>query len=138
MCGPASESSVRSGGSSFHGEGYEYVRNTMFDANDWLNERSQVAAGDPNDAGVNHHNVYGFTIGGPIYIPNHYNTSKKKTFFFWSEDWHKITSAASSVSITTPTTNDVQGTFAGNITAQYPQATYDPASNTSTRVRRFR
>jgi hypothetical protein len=123
---------TRSGGSTFHGEGYEYVRNTMFDANDWLNKQSQVAAGLPNDAGVNHHNVYGFTIGGPIYIPNHYNTSKKKTFFFWSEDWHKITSAASSVSITTPTTSDVQGTFAGNITAQYPQATYDAASNTST------
>jgi hypothetical protein len=123
---------TRSGGSTFHGEGYEYVRNTMFDANDWLNEHSQVANGQPNKPGENHHNVYGFTIGGPIYIPKVYNESKNKTFFFWSEDWHKITSAASSQTITTPTTGEVQGTFAGNITAQYPQATYDPATNTST------
>jgi hypothetical protein len=123
---------TRSGSSAFHGEGYEYVRNTMFDANDWLNKESQVAAGAPNDAGVNHHNVYGFTIGGPIYIPKVYNQDKKKTFFFWSEDWHKITSAASSVTIPVPTTSEVQGTFAGNITAQYPQATYDAATNTST------
>ncbi len=123
---------TRSGGSSFHGEGYEYVRNTMFDANDWLNKESQVAAGSPNEAGVNHHNVYGFTIGGPIYIPRAYNVDKKKTFFFWSEDWHKITQAAASVSITTPTTAEVGGVFAGNITAKYPQATYDPVSNTST------
>ena len=123
---------TRSGGSTFHGEGYEYVRNTMFDANDWLNEHSQVANGQPNKPGENHHNVYGFTIGGPIYIPKVYNESKNKTFFFWSEDWHKITSAASSQTITTPTTGEVQGTFAGNITGQYPQATYDPATNTST------
>ena len=108
------------------------MRNTMFDANDWLNKQSQVAAGLPNEAGVNHHNVYGFTIGGPIYIPKTYNQAKNKTFFFWSEDWHKITSAASSVTITAPTTAEVAGTFAGNITAQYPQATYDASTNTST------
>jgi hypothetical protein len=123
---------TRSGGSTFHGEGYEYVRNTMFDANDWLNKQSQIAAGQPNEAGVNHHNVYGFTIGGPVYIPRVYNTDKKKTFFFWSEDWHKITSAASSTTIPVPTTAEAQGTFAGDITAKYPQATYDAASNTST------
>jgi len=123
---------TRSGGSTFHGEGYEYVRNTMFDANDWLNKESQVAAGQPNKAGENHHNVYGFTIGGPIYIPRVYNEAKKKTFFFWSEDWHKITQAAASVTIPTPTSAEVGGTFAGNITAQYPQAVYDAASNTST------
>lgn len=123
---------TRSGGSTFHGEGYEYVRNNMFDANDWLNKRSQIAGGQPNEPGVNHHNVYGFTIGGPVYIPRVYNEAKTKTFFFWSEDWHKITSAASSVTITTPTTSEVQGTFAGNITAKYPQAVYDAGTNTST------
>ncbi len=123
---------TRSGTSAFHGEGYEYVRNTMFDANDWLNKESQVAAGEPNEAGVNHHNVYGFTIGGPIYIPKTYNTDKKKTYFFWSEDWHKITSAAQSTTIPTPTTNDVQGVFAGDITGQYPQATYNASTGMST------
>jgi hypothetical protein len=123
---------TRAGSSAFHGEGYEYVRNTMFDANDWLNKQSQIANGQPNEAGVNHHNVYGFTIGGPIYIPKVYNESKNKTFFFWSEDWHKITSASSSVTIPTPTTAEAAGTFPGDITAQYPQATYNAATNTST------
>ncbi|HEY1647433.1 MAG TPA: TonB-dependent receptor [Terracidiphilus sp.] len=124
--------STRSGSSTFHGEGYEYVRNNMFDANDWLNKRSQIENSEPNTPGVNHHNVYGFTIGGPVYIPKVYNQSKTKTFFFWSEDWHKITAAASSVSITTPTTNEAKGVFPGNITAQYPVATYNAATNTST------
>src|ERR1019366_1795876 len=34
-------------------------------------------------------NNYGFNIGGPFYIPGHYNTSKSKTFFFFSENWVK-------------------------------------------------
>jgi len=88
----------------------------MFDANDWLNKQSQetITATNPvasNDAGVNHHNVYGFTVGGPIYIPKVYNENKSKTFFFWSEDWHKINSAASSVTIPVPTTNNINGIF---------------------------
>ncbi|MFY9856370.1 MAG: carboxypeptidase regulatory-like domain-containing protein, partial [Terracidiphilus sp.] len=81
---------TKNGTSTFHGEGYEYVRNTIFDANDWLNKESQetITASNPvasNQAGVNHHNVYGFTVGGPIYIPKYYNENKNKTFFFWSE-----------------------------------------------------
>jgi len=102
---------TKSGTSAFHGEGYEYVRNTMFDANDYFNKRSQLLAGEGNNAGVNHHNVYGFTIGGPIYIPRVYNESKNKTFFFWSEDWHKITAAASSSVLQSPTTSEMAGNF---------------------------
>ena len=59
-------------------------------ANEWFNKRTQAQNGEPNKNPVNHHNVYGFTIGGPIFIPKVYNTDKKKTFFFWSEEWRKI------------------------------------------------
>jgi hypothetical protein len=123
---------TRSGGSTFHGEGYEYVRTTDFNANDWLNKESQISQGLPNVPGVYHQNVYGFTIGGPVYIPKVYNTERKKTFFFWSEDWHKINTAGSSTTVNPPTTNEVSGVFAGDITAQYPQAVYNAATNTST------
>ncbi|MGD0939227.1 MAG: carboxypeptidase regulatory-like domain-containing protein [Terracidiphilus sp.] len=123
---------TRSGTSSFHGEGYEYVRTTDFNANDWLNKQSELNLGQPNQPGVYHQNVYGFTIGGPVYIPKGYNENKNKTFFFYSEDWHKISQAGSSTTLTPPTTAEVGGTFAGDIRAQYPQATYDAASNTST------
>ncbi len=34
-------------------------------------------------------NDFGYTIGGPVWIPQLYNTSKEKTFFFWSEEWRK-------------------------------------------------
>ena len=32
-------------------------------------------------------NIFGYTIGGPVYIPGHYNNNKQKTFFFWSQQW---------------------------------------------------
>ena len=112
--------------------GYEFVRNTDFDANDWLNKQGQLAAGAKNTPGVYHQNVYGFTIGGPVYIPKVYNENKNKTFFFWSEDWHKINTAGSSTTLNPPTTNEVGGIFAGNITAQYPDATYSAATGMST------
>jgi hypothetical protein len=131
---------TRSGTSSFHGEGYEYVRTTDFNANDWLNKYSQLtnttASGAPdplpNTPGVYHQNVYGFTIGGPIYIPKVYNENKNKTFFFWSEDWHKINQAGSSTTLAPPTTAEVAGTFPGDITDQYPVAVYNASTNTST------
>jgi len=86
---------IKSGTSTFHGSAYEFVRNTSLDANDYFNKRNQIAAGEPNKRPVNHHNVFGFTIGGPVFIPKVYNEDKKKTFFFWSEDWHKLSNPGS-------------------------------------------
>ena len=34
-------------------------------------------------------NDFGYTVGGPIYIPGHYNTDKQKSFFFWSQEWRR-------------------------------------------------
>ncbi len=101
---------TKSGTSSFHGTAYEFVRNTALDANDYFNKQAQLAAGDPNKQQVNHHNVYGFTIGGPVFIPKLYNTDKKKTFFFWSEEWHKVNSPGSA-SMTAPTSDMMNGAF---------------------------
>ncbi len=34
-------------------------------------------------------NDFGYTIGGPVYIPGVYNKDKQKTFFFWSQEWRR-------------------------------------------------
>jgi hypothetical protein len=83
---------TKSGGSSFHGDAFEFVRNTDLDANDYFTKQNQLANDQKNKPAVNHHNVFGFTIGGPVFIPHVYNSDKKKTFFFYSEEWHKIVS----------------------------------------------
>ncbi len=77
------EVETKSGGSSFHGSAFEYLRNDFFNANEYFNN----ANGIPRPPYKKHD--FGYTIGGPIYIPHHYNSDKKKTFFFFSEEWRR-------------------------------------------------
>ncbi|MHB8655454.1 MAG: carboxypeptidase-like regulatory domain-containing protein [Terriglobia bacterium] len=74
---------TKSGTSQFHGAGYEYVRNTALNANTWTRNSSPATAFTAPD----HYNDFGFNIGGPFYIPNHFNTDKSKVFWYWGEEW---------------------------------------------------
>ncbi|MFZ1016191.1 MAG: carboxypeptidase regulatory-like domain-containing protein, partial [Terracidiphilus sp.] len=122
---------TKSGTSTFHGDAYEFVRNTALDSNEWFNKRTQFENAEPNKNPVNHHNVYGFTIGGPVYIPKAYNTDKKKTFFFYSEEWRKISSPGGD-SMPAASQAMLNGTVAGNFTnAPAGCATFDPSTNTT-------
>jgi hypothetical protein len=78
------EVETKSGGSSFHGSAFEYNRNEFFKAKSWAEGQTPSAKKAPYKK-----NDYGYTIGGPVYIPNHYNSDKKKTFFFFSQEWRK-------------------------------------------------
>jgi hypothetical protein len=78
------EVETKSGGSSFHGSAFEYNKNDFFKARSWAEGATPDVAKAPYKK-----NDYGYTIGGPVYIPNHYNSDKKKTFFFFSEEWRK-------------------------------------------------
>src|ERR1700722_19794695 len=60
----------RSGSNAFHGSAYEYLRNTVLDANNFFNNETDVARSQLVQ------NQFGVTIGGPII--------KKRTFFFLS------------------------------------------------------
>src|SRR5207253_3954158 len=73
------EVETKSGTSHFHGDVYEFVRNDAFNARNFFQDR--VPEYKKND--------YGYTIGGPFYIPRVYNEDKSKTFFFWSQEWRK-------------------------------------------------
>jgi hypothetical protein len=123
---------TKSGTSSFHGNAYEFVRNTALDANEWFNKRSQVANGEPNKNPVNHHNVYGFTIGGPVFIPKVYNEDKTKTFFFYSEEWRKQSTPGGD-SMPAASQDMLNGKVKGQFTGGAPGCTsYDAATDTTT------
>jgi hypothetical protein len=70
---------TKSGGKDFHGDAFEFVRNNDFNARNFFSPN--VPSYKKND--------YGYTIGGPVFIPHVYNKSKEKTFFFFSEEWRK-------------------------------------------------
>jgi hypothetical protein len=70
---------TKTGSPQFHGDGYIFVRNNVFNARNFFDETKSAPLYQKYDPG--------FTIGGPLFIPGHYNTNKDKTFFFVSEEW---------------------------------------------------
>jgi hypothetical protein len=81
--------SLKSGTQKFHGELWEENRNTDYDANLFFNKLSTPAT--PRT--LTHYNIYGAGGGGPLFIPHVYNENKQKTFFYWNEEWRKISNS---------------------------------------------
>ena len=80
------EVETKSGTRAFHGDAYEFVRNDMFNAQNYFNS---VGAGGSGVVPPYKKNDFGYTVGGPVYIPGVYNKQKEKTFFFWSQEWRR-------------------------------------------------
>ncbi len=80
---------TKSGTRDFHGTMFEFVRNDKFDANDWFINRTIEPNGQSAPQTPLKRNNFGFTLGGPIFIPQHFNTGRNKLFFFVSEEWRE-------------------------------------------------
>ena len=91
---------TKSGTSTFHGTAFEYLRN------DALNARNSFSPTVPPLK----QNIFGYTLGGPVYIPGRYNTDKSKTFFFWSQQW-VVSHAGQTLVGATPTADMRNGLF---------------------------
>lgn len=86
------EIATKGGTQKFHGNAHEFVRNNILDANAWfLNQQIDPPGGNAPKQPLKW-NTFGYNLGGPFYIPGHYNTSKTKTFFFWTHEWAKYRS----------------------------------------------
>jgi len=68
---------TKSGTSAYHGSLFEYIRNNGFAV-----ARPYSISGIPATNSSLHLNIFGFAVGGPVYVPKFYNTAKNKTFFF--------------------------------------------------------
>jgi hypothetical protein len=77
---------TKSGTRDFHGSLVENFRNSALDANTWTRNQSPQPATSSGPAPYRF-NQYGFTIGGPVFIPKHFNADRNKFFFFWGEEW---------------------------------------------------
>jgi Carboxypeptidase regulatory-like domain len=64
---------TKAGGNSLHGNAFDYMRNNAADARGFFAQSAPVLK----------QNDFGFTLGGPVYIPKIYN-GKNRTFFFGS------------------------------------------------------
>jgi hypothetical protein len=76
---------TKSGSRDFHGDFYEYFRNSELDANSWTRNR----AASTNFVAPFRFNQFGYNVNGPVYIPGKWNTDKNKVFFLWGQEWIK-------------------------------------------------
>ncbi len=79
---------TKSGTRDFHGTGWEYLRNDKLDANNFFTNLN----GQPRPP--LRFNIYGYNIGGPVFIPKIYPRKKSRTFFFFNEEWRKLRQAS--------------------------------------------
>ena len=120
--GAAIISSLRSGINAFHGNVWEFFRNTVLNANGYFT----TAAGKPR---LNR-NQFGFTFGGPI-VKNH-------TFFFADyEGFRQVASTVSSAVL--PTLAQRLGNFGAGVPIRnpYTNVVYTSGNVPSTDIIRF-
>jgi hypothetical protein len=74
---------TKAGTSAFHGEGYYYLRDSKFAANDRSNSIAGVAKPKAT------FKYPGLNVGGPIFFGDKYTKNKDKLFFFFAYEWQR-------------------------------------------------
>ena len=106
----------KSGTNQLHGTVYEFVRNDAFDARRFF--EAKKAAYKQHD--------FGWSLGGPVWLPKLYN-GKNKTFFFSSMEWFRNRVGATSSTDSLPTPEMYRGDFSNWVDANGNKLTiYDP------------
>src|SRR5262244_4504325 len=77
---------TKSGTKNFHGDLVENFRNSALDANSWTRNLSPNLAQAKAPPSFRF-NQYGYDLGGPVFIPNKFNTDRSKLFFLYAEEW---------------------------------------------------
>ena len=99
---------TKSGGKSFHGVAYEYLRNAALNANSWGNNRLYNAARPCSDEAFKkdlacrpnpfRYNQPGFNVSGPVFIPGtDFNKDHNKLFFLYSMEWVRVRQTGNNV-----------------------------------------
>jgi hypothetical protein len=96
---------TKSGTQEFHGTGWWNHRHEQFNANNFFNNRSGLPRTPYR------FNVEGWSLGGPAYIPNLFNTNRKRLFFFASQEYTRQFVPATVQYVTVPTQLERNGDF---------------------------
>ena len=126
---------TKSGTSQFHGDAYVFVRNNDFAANNFLNNANRLNLGADGKAQVPalHYNNFGWTLGGPVFIPHVYGKDKNKTFFFFSQEFRRVITYSSPVGVV-PTAAEITGSFPHPICASYTGSTCNQVTQQITNI----
>jgi hypothetical protein len=95
---------TKSGADNFHGSLWEFFRNTALD------DRNYFSPTVPPE----HQNIFGWQVGGPIFIPHLYSKNNHKTFFYYNQQIIKLESQ-SVITGASPTAAMRNGVFPSTI-----------------------
>jgi Carboxypeptidase regulatory-like domain len=68
---------TKSGSETFHGGAWEFLRNTALNATQYFSHTPTAMNWD----------IFGYNLGGPLHIPKLYDAGKKRTFFYFNQQW---------------------------------------------------
>ena len=77
---------TKSGTRDFHGNAYEYFRNSALNANEWQRNRTPGRPDISDQAAPFRYNQFGWNLNGPMFIPGHFNKDRNKLFFLFSQE----------------------------------------------------
>jgi hypothetical protein len=125
---------TKSGANALHGGVYEFLRNDKLAANNFFNNANKVNLGPDGAARVPplRYNNFGYTLGGPVYIPKVYN-GKGKTFFFFSNEFRRVITYAS-VQGTAPTADEKKGIFTAPVCIAFTGSTCTDSATTIAKI----
>ncbi|MCX6630765.1 MAG: carboxypeptidase-like regulatory domain-containing protein [Candidatus Solibacter sp.] len=110
---------IKSGTNQLHGSAYEYLTNEAFDAG------TPFTKAKPRSR----KNDFGFSLGGPVYLPKLYN-GRDKTFFFFNIEWFRNKTMTAGYYSTVPTAAYRNGDFSAALTGRQLTTTLDPLGRT--------
>jgi hypothetical protein len=90
---------TRSGASGFHGSVFEFVRNSAFDARNYFDHPTPAY---PGRIPPFRRNEFGFTNGGPVYLPHVYDGRKGTFYFFEYQGFRQVLGTTQVMPVPTP------------------------------------
>ncbi len=136
---------MKSGTNELHGSAYDYLRNRALDANAWTlntqNAFNRATGAQLQPKPPDTQNDFGFTIGGPVYLPHLYN-GKGKTFFFFDYEGFRFHTGSSGPTSYIPEAfrngdfsalcvSSAGETFTGGVCSNPDHQLYDPTTHAS-------
>jgi hypothetical protein len=113
----------KSGSNLVHGSAYEFWKNRVLNANSWLNNKNGVRTNFTNV------NTFGYTFGGPVYLPKVFD-GRNKLFFFTNYEGYRNVLPGSAL-LTVPSVQQRTGDFSQTFTASGQLiGIYDPTTTT--------
>ena len=95
---------TKSGTNELHGSGYWYIQNDALRANGYNNNANRIKRQPFKQ------NNYGYTVGGPVYLPKLYD-GRNRTFFFHNVERTKVKNFVSTAFSTLPVVDYKRGDF---------------------------